>query len=156
MIDIQIPGCNMLRLKHLVLDYNGTIAFDGQLIAEVGRYLIHMSESLQVHVVTADTFGSVRTGLNVIACKIHLLKPEAQDRQKLEYVKKLGSQWTVCIGNGRNDKLMLKEASLGIGVISGEGAFADTLLHSDIVCTDIISALELLIYPQRLKATLRN
>lgn len=156
MLEIQVPGNNVLIVEHLVLDYNGTIALDGRLIDGVGRCLIHISESVQVHVVTADTFGSVREGLNGIACKIYLLKPKDQDRQKLEYVKKLGCNLTVCIGNGRNDKLMIKEASLGIGIISGEGAFADTLLHSDVICTNIISALELLIYPQRLKATLRN
>jgi soluble P-type ATPase len=156
MIEIQIPGNNVLKIEHVVLDYNGTIALDGRLIDDVRRCLMHISKSVQVHVVTADTVGSARDGLNGIDCKLHLLTPKDQDRQKLEYVKLIGPHLTVCIGNGRNDKLMLKEASLGIGIISGEGAFTDTLLHANIICTSIVSALELLIYPHRLKATLRN
>ena len=31
MIEISIPGYKHLQLKHLVLDYNGTIALDGRL-----------------------------------------------------------------------------------------------------------------------------
>lgn len=156
MLEIKVPGNKELRIEHLVLDYNGTIALDGRLIDEVGRCLIHLSKYVQVHVVTADTFGSVRKNLKGIDCKVHLLEPNFQDIQKRDYVAKLGSHMTVCIGNGCNDKLMLKEASLGIGVISEEGAFAETLMHSDVVCTTIVSALGLLIQPLRLTATLRN
>ena len=50
---------------------------------------------------------------------------------------------------------MLKKSALGIAVIQDEGAAADTVMASDIVCTDIISALELLFNPLRLVATLR-
>ena len=32
MLNIQIPGREMLTLSHLVLDYNGTIAKDGEII----------------------------------------------------------------------------------------------------------------------------
>lgn len=32
MIEINIPGFGSLELDHLVLDYNGTMALDGQLI----------------------------------------------------------------------------------------------------------------------------
>ena len=30
MIDIEIPGFGRLQLAHLVLDYNGTLAIDGE------------------------------------------------------------------------------------------------------------------------------
>ena len=32
MMNIQIPGRELLSLSHLVLDYNGTIAEDGNII----------------------------------------------------------------------------------------------------------------------------
>ena len=32
MINIPVPGFKNLCIDHLVLDYNGTIAFDGKLI----------------------------------------------------------------------------------------------------------------------------
>ena len=74
----------------------------------------------------------------------------------MEYVKRIGSSTTVCIGNGRNDRMMLKEAGLGIAVILEEGAFSGTLFEADVVCTSILSALDLLLFPKRLQATLRN
>jgi soluble P-type ATPase len=106
--------------------------------------------------VTADTFGNARTWMAKVPCNLHLLNPVNQDRQKMEYVKTLGIDFTVCIGNGRNDCLMLKEACLGIAVISGEGAFSKVLVDADVICTNIVSALELLLFPTRLQATLRN
>ncbi|MCU0615404.1 MAG: ATPase P [Desulfobacterales bacterium] len=156
MIEISIPGRRSLNLQYLVLDYNGTIAHNGEIIAGVKQCLIELAEKLEVHVVTADTFGNAVTRLAKVPCNLHLLDNPDQDRQKMEYVKSLGSDITVCIGNGRNDCLMLKEACLGIAVILGEGACSRVLFDADIVCTSIITALELLIFPKRPQATLRN
>ena len=51
---------------------------------------------------------------------------------------------------------MLSKASLGIAVILAEGASTVSLKAADIVCSDIVSALELLMHPLRLTATLRS
>ena len=155
MIEINIPGYRKLQVEHLVVDYNGTIACDGDLIAGVKENLATLAGELQIHILTADTFGKARSGLKGIKCQISILAPETQDIGKLEYVKGLGSDNTVCMGNGRNDQLMLKEAALGIAVILDEGAAVETLRAADIVCANIISALELLSYPLRLMVTLR-
>jgi soluble P-type ATPase len=155
-IEINIPGYRKLRLKHIVLDYNGTIACDGELIAGVKENLNALADKLQVHILTADTFGKARSGLEGIDCELSILAPDAQDIGKLEYVKGLGAEYAVCVGNGRNDQLMLKEAALGIAVILEEGTAVDTLFAADIVCTHIVSALELLRNPLRLTATLRS
>jgi soluble P-type ATPase len=141
MIEINIPGHRTLRLKHMVLDYNGTIACDGDLIAGVKENLVALADKLQIHILTADTFGKARPGLEGIKCELSIIAPDAQDISKLEYVKRL--------------QLMLKEAALGIAVILEEGAAAATLNVADIVCTHIVSALELLTNPLRLMATLR-
>jgi soluble P-type ATPase len=156
MIEINIPGHRTLRLKHMVLDYNGTIACDGDLIAGVKENLVALTDKLQIHILTADTFGKARRGLQGIKCELSILAPEAQDIGKLEYVKRLGAENMVCVGNGRNDQLMLKEAALGIAVILEEGAAAETLSAADIVCTNIVSALKLFQNPLRLVATLRT
>ncbi len=156
MIAVTIPGYGELNLQYLVLDYNGTLAVDGELLSGVKNALVHMATDLEVHVVTADTFGKVRSGLAGIPCKVSVLALENQDKGKLDYVKGLGAEHTVCIGNGRNDKLMLKAAALGMAVILGEGAFVETLTSADVVCSDIVSALELLQNPLRLTATLRS
>lgn len=156
MIEISIPGYRHLSFRHLVLDYNGTLAVDGALLPGLKTVLTHLAKDLEIHVLTADTFGEVRARLDGIPCKVTILPLDNQDRRKLDYVKKLGPENTVCIGNGRNDRLMLKEAALGIAVILGEGASVETLVSADVVCTEILSGLELLTKPLRLTATLRS
>jgi len=155
MIEIKIPGNKILQLEHLVLDYNGTIAFDGALIDGVKECLVELSQMLTIHVITADTFGSVKKALEDIDCKLAVIPLDHQDVAKLEYVKNLGCEQTVSMGNGVNDRLMLKASALGVAVIQGEGAAFETLASAHMVCTDILSALSLLIHPLRLTATLR-
>ena len=157
MLTINIPGNENLQLNHLVLDYNGTLAIDGQLIDGVAERLQALANSLQIHVVTADTFGSVETALEGVDCKLAILPPNhSQDIAKLEYIEHLDSTATVTIGNGRNDHLMLKSAALGIAVIQAEGIAVETLTAADVVTGDILAALDLLQNPKRLVATLRS
>jgi soluble P-type ATPase len=156
MITYAIPGYKTLEIQHLVLDYNGTLAVDGQLMDGVRGCLEVLAYDLAIHVITADTFGKVESGMKGIPCKVSILPKENQDLAKLEYVKQLGSENTASMGNGRNDRLMLKESALGIAVILGEGAASTTLAHADVVCVGIVSALELLMNPLRLIATLRS
>ncbi len=156
MIQIDIPGYRALALKHLVLDYNGTLAVDGVRLNGVKTALTRLAEHLTIHVLTADTFGKVEAGMAGIPCEISILSVEDQEIGKLTYVRKVGTQETVAVGNGRNDRLMLQESALGIAVILDEGAAVQTLLCADVLCTDIVSALELLSHPLRLTATLRS
>ena len=156
MIEIAIPGYRKLQLRHVVFDYNGTLAVDGELLPGVEEALKGLAKELQIHILTADTFGKVKSRVEGIPCELSILPVENQDTGKLDYVKSLGAEHTVCMGNGRNDRLMLKEASLGIAVILEEGAATETLAAADIVCTGILPALELLNNPLRLTATLRS
>jgi len=156
MLKISIPGFRELHLEHLVLDYNGTLACDGEIIPGVPEALKALAEHLQIHVVTADTFGKARANLEGLPCKLVVLPRDNQDRGKLAYVKRLDAARTVCVGNGRNDRLMLKEAALGIAVVLQEGAASETLHAADVCCTDIAAAFELLTNPLRLTATLRS
>ncbi len=156
MLEFHIPGGKILEIEHLVLDYNGTIATDGKLIPKVGDFLHRLKDKVQVHVLTADTFGSAAQNLQGINCQLSVMPPGRQDTGKLRYVKKLGARKTVCIGNGRNDLLMIKKAALGIVVILEEGACSATVMTADIVCKSVVDALQLLLEPGRLVATLRN
>ncbi|HEA67367.1 MAG TPA: ATPase P [Desulfobacterales bacterium] len=156
MIEIDIPGYKKLHLKNLVLDYNGTLACDGEMLPGVKACLTKLAEELDIHVLTADTFGKARSGLNGIPCDLSILPLNRQDIGKLEVVERLDERHTVCIGNGRNDRLMLEEAVLGIAVIIGEGAAMECVTAADVVCSNILSALELLTNPLRLIATLRS
>lgn len=155
MIDIEIPGFARLQLDHLVLDYNGTLARDGILLDGVEGRIQTLSQRLYVHVVTADTFGNARAALAGLPCRVTLLLAERQDVGKLDYVERLRAHRTVCVGNGRNDRLMLKAAALAIAVVQEEAAAVEALTSAHVVVPDINAALDLLIHPLRLVATLR-
>lgn len=155
MLQYDIPGMGKLELEHLVLDYNGTIAVDGIVLPGVRELINRLSEYINVHVITADTFGSAASCLSNVKCVVHIIPEGDQDISKLNYVESLGSGKTAAIGNGRNDMLMLERAALGISVILKEGAFSGAVLKSDILSKDIIDALSLFENPLRLKATLR-
>lgn len=58
--------------------------------------------------------------------------------------------------NDRKDSLMLKFAALGIVTIQTEGVATRALQNADIVCTSIMDAFNLLLYPKRIAATLRR
>ena len=120
MVNIEIPGHSALALKYLVLDYNGTIALDGEIIPGVEHALKALAEHMEIHVITADTFGKVRSRMENVPCTVSVLPPGNQDQGKLDYIVALGPDQTVCVGNGRNDRLMLKEAALGIAVVLGD------------------------------------
>ena len=156
MIEVKVPEYKTLKLNYMVLDYNGTLSCDGEVIPGVKKRLSTLSEQLSVHVITADTFGKVGSRLKDVPCEITVLPLENQDVAKLEYIEKLGADRTVCIGNGRNDRLMLKAAALGIAVVLEEGAAVETVMDADVVFTSINSALDLLSNPLRLTATLRS
>ncbi|MFH2107217.1 MAG: ATPase P [Chrysiogenia bacterium] len=157
MIKINIPGKDVtLAIKHLVLDFNGTLATDGRIKPGVAGLLEELAAMLQVHIVTAGTFGSVEQEVKGIPCLLKILEGADQTGQKARYVEMLGAEHTACVGNGRNDRDMLEKAKLGILVIQEEGAAAESLLAADVVCRDIDSALQLLLQPLRLTATLRT
>jgi P-type E1-E2 ATPase len=156
MIEIIIPGYKAFRFQHLVLDVNGTIAKDGQLIEGIEELLTGLRSKLEIHLITADTHGGqevINHRLNLVA---FLIPVEKQAEAKLDYIEKLGAPTVVAVGNGANDTAMLEHAALGIAVIGPECAAMKTLQKADVVAPDISSALELLLFPKRLIATLRR
>lgn len=156
MLEIDIPGYKHLRLQHLVLDFNGTLGCDGRLLEGVKEALGALSPRLTIHILTADTFGTVRQEFNDLACMVSVIHAGNEDEAKLRYLERLGSEKSICIGNGCNDKLMLKHAAVGIAVVGREGAAAEALMAADIIVVGILNALGLLLSPRRLLATLRS
>lgn len=77
MITLDIPGFGQLELVHVVLDYNGTVAQDGELLPEVGSRLQALSENLEVTVLTADTHGTVRQKLADLPVQVVVLPGSA-------------------------------------------------------------------------------
>jgi soluble P-type ATPase len=75
---------------------------------------------------------------------------------KLSTMKSLDPTRTVAIGNGSNDRLLLKEATLGIAVLGDEGMSVSTMKNADVVVKNISDALDLFLKPKRLVATLKE
>jgi len=131
MIQIDIPGKECFTIDHVIFDYNGTIGKDGQLIPGVKQGIHQFSDRLNFHVLTADTFGSVEKQLQDVNAQLAIISKENQDLKKLDYLNSLGANQTLCVGNGRNDVLMLQEACIGITVLGDEGLSTACFSASD-------------------------
>jgi soluble P-type ATPase len=156
MLTLCIPGYSEFHIEHLVLDYNGTLAIDGAPCSGALAILSELSDCLNIHVVTADSHGTVRAHLRGEHVSLYVIRNKDQCQQKMDFVAKLGPLATVAIGNGYNDHLMLKEAAIGIAVAQQEGLASQTLAHADLVFGDIVDALDCLRNPMRLVASLRR
>ncbi len=156
MIDIKVPGDGEYLLEHLVLDVNGTIACDGRILEGVEERLRALGERVCVHLITSDTHGLQTEIDKLLGMKAHRVEANGQAKEKLEYIRRLGAPSVVAIGNGAIDSLMIGEAALGILVIGREGAAIEALMQARVVVNDINDALDLLLYPLRVAATLRK
>lgn len=156
MIEISIPGRGALQIEHLVTDVNGTLAVDGQLISSLEQRIGSLRDRITIHLLTADTHGRQSLIDEQLALRAVRIQGGNEAMQKAEYVRSLGSSAVVAIGQGANDSIMLKEAALGICIMSQEGTAIDTLLAADLVVPDIFAALDLLEKPLRITASLRK
>jgi soluble P-type ATPase len=151
-IQLDIPGRGSLQLEHLLLDQNGTLTNRGALIDGVRDRLTRIGEHLALHVLTADTFGTLDALSGELGVEGHRVSTGAE---KLTFLNALGGERCAAIGNGNNDVLMLTAAAVGIAVIGPEGASSSAIAAAGLVCTSIIDALELLLDERVLVATLR-
>lgn len=153
---IEIPNFKTLNIEHIVCDYNGTIAKDGIVLPEVKALFEDLSKVYTLHVITADTFGSVHAQLAGYRVNIKVLSTEYHTEEKAAYIAKLGKDACVVVGNGNNDASMLSSASVGIAIMGDEGCAKDALMGSDAICKSITEALSLILESKRLVATLRR
>jgi len=153
---ISIPGRGTLKLEHLVLDVNGSLALDGDLIDGVAQALERLSGRLEIHLITADTHGKQAGIDRQLGLTAERLQPGGEAEQKADFVRRLGAEGVAAIGQGANDAGMLKSAAVGIAILSREGLAVTTLNAADLVLPDIISALELFDKPLRIVASLRS
>ena len=156
MLTLTIPGRGELNIHHIVTDVNGTLALDGVLFDGLAEKIGAIRDRVQVHMLTADTHGKqavIDEQLGLTAIRIQK-GDEAQ--QKADYVRKLGAETVIAIGQGANDAAMLKEAIIGVCVMSREGLAVETLLSADLLLSDIFAVFELFDHPARLIASLRK
>jgi soluble P-type ATPase len=152
---IDIPGWRRLELEHLVLDLNGTVALDGALLPGVAGAVEQIGKDLACHLVTADTFGTAAS-LFGPGVTVQVIQAGNEGAQKLALVERLGLAKCAALGNGANDVEMLQACALGIAVLGDEGACAQAIAAADVVTPGPLAALQLLLKPDRLRATLRR
>lgn len=155
MLNIRIPGREELTLHHLILDYNGTIAEDGEIIESIRPRLEALSKDLSIYVITADTHGTAAQKCAGLPLQVLTFPTTEVGRIKAEEAQKLQGG-VACIGNGYNDIPMSDVCGLSVCVIGKEGCCGALLSHTDVVVTSIEDALDLLLMPGRLRATLRT
>ena len=156
MLIYEIPGRGKLEIENVVLDYNGTIGENGKIIEGVKEILYKLKKYVNVYILTADTYGTVREECRTLGVHILTFPKENAGLSKKEIVRKLDGHKTICIGNGYNDIPMFKEGILSIAVIEGEGACGKLLINADIVARSIVEALNIVLDENKVKATLRS
>lgn len=155
MLRIKIPGREELILNHLILDYNGTIAEDGEIIEGIRPRLAELAKELSIYVITADTHGTAAGKCEGLPLQVLTFPTTEVGKIKADEAEKM-SGGVITIGNGFNDIQMSDAADLSICVIGKEGCCGALLAHCDVVVTSIEDALDLLLKSGRLRATLRT
>lgn len=151
-LGVDIAGRGSMEFKSLVLDLNGTISAHGSLIPGVADHLTQLRDTLEVVLLSADTFGTAAAVAGRLSARLEQIR-SGHDKQAV--IERLGAAQCVAIGNGANDIGMLSAAGLGIAIIGPEGASAQAIAAADIVCASILDGLALLNEPKAINATLR-
>lgn len=152
---IDVPGWGVVSFESVALDYNGTIAVDGIIPESVVPRLIRLTQLADVHVLTADTFGTVREQCAPFDVRVDVFPSDNAAVSKRDIVTSLQGG-VCCFGNGFNDRLMFEEAVLSVGIIGREGLNTALTSCADVLVTDPADAFDLLLEPKRLIATLRG
>ncbi|NWG03754.1 MAG: hypothetical protein HXY44_12955 [Syntrophaceae bacterium] len=156
MINIDIPGWGNTDVENIIIDLNGTMATDGEIPRTVREKINLLSEKVAIYILTADTQGTADEEGRGMNAEIIKIGQEDSKGKKFEFLKAHHPEKTVVLGNGNNDQLILKEATLGIAVLGDEGISASAMKNADIIVKNICDALDLFLKPKRLIATLRE
>ena len=156
MIKVEIPGWETFQIEYLVMDLNGTFSQGGKVCRGTKTRIAQLSFLATLFVITADTRGNAGRLLKNFPVEIKILNSKNQNKEKRDFIKFLGSEKVIYIGNGANDELASQLSRLSICIIGKEGCYTPTALKSHILVPSINDALDLIIFPERLVATLRR
>jgi soluble P-type ATPase len=149
----EIPKIGSLELKTVILDLNGTLSVRGSIVPGVPKRLATLRElGFRLVLLTGDTRGTASKTSSFLG--VDLIRTESGTEKAAEAAA-LGPETAVSIGNGLIDLELMRTVRLRIVTLQAEGAHVQTLLNSDIVVPSINDALDMLIHPETLIATLR-
>lgn len=152
---LDIPNKGIYNINNIALDYNGTLATDGEIEESTLKLLLNLAEKFNIYILSADTHGNIAKKLKDKPFEVIVVSSENGQKDKADFIKQIGSEETIAIGNGNIDILMFREAIVSIGIMGREGIAVKALLEADIVVASIKTALELIENPLRIIATLR-
>lgn len=159
-IHLDMPGGGRIHITTLLTDFTGTLSNGGVLSEGVKEALCCLARQLDIHVLTADTFGVARQQLEGVSVEIFVLNSDDHTAQKQHYGERFGLKHCAVLGNGNNDSLLLQAArhagGVAIAVDNGEGCSTEALLQSSIFIVGARNALNLLLQPKGCMATLRR
>lgn len=156
MIELEIPGRGAITLRSAVFDVNGTLAVDGVLLDGVARRMKELAQRLDIYMLTANTHGGQASIDAELGLQATIIMAGKEREQKADFVTSLSADSVVAIGNGGNDAGMLEAAAIGIAVLGEEGLNVEALNAADVLTASTYDALDLLLKPKRLIATLRR
>lgn len=142
--------------RTVILDLNGTLSVHG-VVDDLVEERLERLKSLGTRIILLS--GDQRGTAATIAAKLGLELFLARDGQeKGAVMDRLGLdiKTTVSIGNARIDIPTFERASLRIATLQAEGIHADIIGHVDIIVPSIVDALDLLLDPDSLSATMRT
>lgn len=149
-----VPGVGDIELQTIILDLNGTVTVGGA-VPEGTREKLAAVKNLGFQ--TVFFTGNTRNNADQLAKELGIgwqLASTAEEKRDLAL--QMHPETCVSIGNGQIDLELTKAVQLSIVTLQAEGVHTETLLAADIVVPTIIDALDLLIDPDRLIATLRK
>jgi soluble P-type ATPase len=153
MIRVEIPQRGVVELHHAVFDINGTLAIDGVPISGVVDRLKDLAPHLSLHALSAGTHGNMDELEQVLGLPIHVI---SSGEEKTNYVEQLGPASVIAFGNGRNDVGMLRVAAIGVAIVAAEGVAVSAVQAADVLALGPVDAIDLVLRPKRLVATLRG
>jgi soluble P-type ATPase len=158
-ITTNISGFGKIQINAILSDYTGALAFNGKLVTGIKDRLLRLAQLVDIHVVTADSFGTAEKELKGLPLVWRRLEGEGEDEQKRRYAMELNPRYVASFGNGNNDQLQLKAVKeaggLAVAVENGEGCALEAILNANVFVHGAVNALDLLLEPTRLRATLR-
>ena len=158
MREINIPNFGIILIKNIIFDINGTIQFQGKISPELILQFDELKNYYKIYLISADTRGNLKEIAKILDVEYIKIEPQGitEAEAKNNALMKLGKEYTVAIGNGNNDALMLKNAVIGIVIIGNEAASFNSIKNCDVAFPDPFSALNFLLDEKIMIATLRS
>jgi len=150
----EIPNVGELELKTIILDLNGTTAVSGSIVSGVKERLEKLKDlGFKIVLFTGNTHNNADEIAKDLGIEWEYAKTGDEKKEKALLLE---PETCVSIGNGLIDLELMKVVKLRIVTLQAEGVHVQTLINSDIVIPSILDALDLLIIPETLIATLRK